>query len=501
MKKFKKFISLLTTAALLVSMCLCTYAEEFDPTIEETAEEMTGEEAYTYVKQAVALIMSRYKFDIESEDLYKAALKKILEDDPQLMESVFKGMFDSLDEHSAYYTEEELNGYLTNISGEICGIGVLITLVDEGLIISNVYNDTPAKEAGLKTGDIITHAGGVYLAGIDFDLAKQYVLGEENTSVTITILRDGSSFDVTLTRKKINVAPGEYQIVENGTIGYIHLTDFNNSAASFVEEALAEFDKNSIKDVIIDIRNNPGGALNVLLDICSLFIPSGPAIHIEFKNPLRFSTLYAENENEVPKYNLAVLVNEFSASAAEAFAGAVQDTGVGVVIGCKTFGKGTMQNIVQFKIGGGAKITEAVYLTPNGRSVHETGISPDIIAKDKISKYEEADIEKLSYDRVLKIGDTGKDVVAIEERLRILGYSVGVPDEVFDLQTYLATLNFQKSTELYPYGVMDFTTQAKLDSVLGGINVKSDTSYKKAVKMFKAGNIMDYRQDWSNTEE
>lgn len=500
MKNFKKILSSLLTAILIFTMCFSTYASGFEPTTNDSTEEITGEKAYSYVEQAVALIMSRYKFDVKTEELYKAALEKILTDNPELMESAFKGMFDALDEHSIYYTEDELNSYLENLSGEVCGIGVLITLATEGLIISNVYNDTPAKEAGLKTGDIITHAGGVYLGGMDFDLAKQYVLGEEYTPVTITILRDGTSFDVTLIRRKINVAPGEYQIVEDGTMGYIHLTDFNNSAADFIEDALEEFDKNGIKDIIIDIRNNPGGGLNVLLDICSLFIPSGPAIHLEYKNPLRFSTLYAENESEVPKYNLAILVNEYSASAAEAFAGAVQDTGVGIVIGNTTYGKGTMQNIIQFKIGGGAKITEAVYLTPNGRSVNQTGITPDVMAVDKISKYEYADIEPMKYERVLKIGDTGKDVKAIEERLRLLGYSIGVPDEVFDMQTYLATLSFQKVNELYPYGVMDYTTQAKLDSVLNGSTVKSDTSYKKAVEIFKSGNWEDYKQDWSNTD-
>ena len=119
------------------------------------------------------------------------------------------------------------------------------------------------------------------------------------------------------------------------------------------------------------------------------------------------------------------------------------------------------------------------------------------MAPDKVSAYERADIEPMKYERILKIGDTGADVVAIEERLRILGILDVVPDDVFDYDTFLATLSFQKATELYPYGVMDYTTQAKLDGMLNGSEVKSDTSYKKAIEILKEGKIEEYMQDWS----
>ncbi len=497
MKTDKKIISLILCTAMIFSACISSYASIYTPTVEDTAEALTGEEAVSYIDQAIALIISRYRFDVETEELYKAALKKIITDNPELLDEAFKGMFDSLDDYSVYYTEEELNSFLNDMSGEICGIGVLVTADDAGLIISNVYDNSPAKDAGLLQGDIITHASGVYLGGMDIDLAKQYIIGEEFTPVTITVLRGAESFDKTIVRRKVTIDSGFYQIVEDGTIGYIQLSEFSGNAAEFVKKALSEFDNAGITNIIFDLRSNPGGGLYELVDVCSLFIPSGPAIHLEYKNPLRSTTLYAENKDGTPKYNLAVLINEYSASASEAFSGAVQDTGVGIVVGQKSFGKGTMQNLTQFKIGGGIKLTEAVYLTPNGRGVNKVGITPDVVAPDKLSEYSKADIEPMAYERVLKIGDTGKDVLAIEERLRLLGYTVGVPDEVFDEKTYLATLNFQRIADLYPYGVMDYTTQAKLDSSLNGADVKSDTSYKKAVEIFKSGNWEEYRQDWS----
>lgn len=497
--KLKKLFALILSAIFVFSFCVCAVAEENNTQTSNTPA-ISGDDAVSYISEAVSIIMTRYKFDVNKADLYKDALTQILKENPELLDAAFKGMFEGLDDYSFYYTKEELDSFMGAMSAEVCGIGVLVTADDSGLIISKVYDNSPAKEAGLIQGDIITHAGGVYLGGLDIDLAKQNVIGEENTPVTIIYSRNGVSTEVTLIRKKVAIDAGFYQIVEDGKIGYISLNEFNANACEFVEKALKEFDSKNIKDIIFDLRGNPGGGLNEYVDVASLFIPSGPAIHLEYKNPLRFSTLYAENKNETPKYNLAVLINNGSASASEAFSAAVQDTGVGIVIGETSFGKGTMQNLLPFKIGGGIKITEAEYLSPNGRKVNKVGVTPDVKAPDKISEYEKADIEPMAYSRVLKQGDSGKDVLAIEERLRLVGLFNFVPDEVFDYDTYIATLNFQKSTELYPYGVMDYTTQTKLDGMLKGIEVKSDTSYKKAVEIFKAGNWQDYKNDWSVAE-
>ncbi|MBO5743662.1 MAG: PDZ domain-containing protein [Clostridia bacterium] len=497
--KLKKLISLILSVIFVFSSAVCTIAQEGSTQAQNTPA-ITGDEAAAYINEAVAIIMTRYKFDVNKADLYKAALTEIIKNNPELLDSAFKGMFDGLDDYSFYFTKEELDSFMGAMSAEVCGIGVLVTASDSGLIISRVYDNSPAKEAGLIQGDIITHASGVYLGGLDIDLAKQNVIGEENTPVTIIYSRNGVSTEVTLIRRKVAIDAGFYQIVEDGKIGYISLNEFNANACEFVEKALKEFDSKNIKDIIFDLRGNPGGGLNEFVDVASLFIPSGPAIHLEYKNPLRFTTLYAENKDEIPKYNLAVLINNASASASEAFSAAIQDTGVGIVIGETSFGKGTMQNLLPFKIGGGIKITEAEYLSPNGRKVNKIGVTPDVKAPDKISEYERADIEPMTYSRILKQGDTGKDVLAIEERLRLVGLFNFVPDEVFDYDTYIATLNFQKSSELYPYGVMDYTTQAKLDGMLKGIEVRSDTSYKKAVEIFKEGNWQDYKKDWSVTE-
>ena len=242
MKSAKILVTVMLSLTLFFSGCIGSFADTYAPTIEENTETLSGEEATNYIDQAVALILSRYKFDVKSEQLYKAALKELLTNHPELLDEAFKGMFETLDDYSVYYTEEEMNSFLNDMSGEICGIGVLVMADDEGLIISKVYENTPAKEAGLIQGDIITHASGVFLGGMDIDLAKQYIIGQEFTPVTLTISRGQTSFDKTIVRRKVTIDSGYYQIVEDGTIGYIQLSEFSGTAAEFVKKALDEFD-------------------------------------------------------------------------------------------------------------------------------------------------------------------------------------------------------------------------------------------------------------------
>jgi len=488
LKTMHKITALLLTALLTLSVSVL--AEEPAP-VEDTSSEISSEQAVDYFQQAVHVIMSRYKFDINKEDIYKATIEHMLTENPELLEQVFSGMFNSLDKYSTYYTEEELNDFIGSMSGEVCGIGVMITTVDSGLLITNVYENSPALEAGLMIGDIITKSGDISLAGMDISVAQSHVAGEAGTDVTLTILRGTSEFNITATRRKVIVNTGFYQLIEDNTIGYICLTEFDEHAAQFVQGALTTFDAHGVNKVIMDLRNNPGGVLTTMVDICSLFIPSGPAIRLEYKNPFRNVILYAENP--APKYDLAVLINENSASASEAFSAAVQDTGVGIVIGSNSFGKGSMQNVINFKTGGGVKITEAEFLSPNGRKINGIGVAPDVYAPDKKVPYEKAKYSPVTYDRVLKVGDTGKDVLAIEERLDAIGFSVGVPDEVFDNKTYTAVLNLQKVTNLYPYGVADITTQLKIEEVLNGNEVIRNDSLNKAIDIFKNHDWREFR--------
>jgi len=490
-KKTIRILTFLLTFIFMLSSTLPVFAteNEFVP-VDVNNSEYKGKLANFYIQQAISLIMSKYKFDVTKEELYKAALEKIILDNPQLLNDTFKALFDSLDEHTTYYTQDEFDNYINNMTNEVFGIGVLVSSTQNGMFVNKVYNNSPAKESGFKVADVIISVDGKNVVGVDFDVARSYVAGPENSSVNLTVLRNGQTIDITTVRRKVIVEPGFYQTVEDDTIGYIALYDFYEHAGEFVANALKHFDEKNINNVILDLRNNPGGSVSTMVEIASLLIPEGPAIHFEFKDSNRNNTLYSTNKN--PKYNVAVLVNNNSASASEAISAAIQDTGVGIVIGTDTFGKGTMQNITSFKIGGGIKMTEAEYLSPNKRKINGIGVGPDIYVEDKIVDYSKSNYKKVTYDRVMKIGDTGSDVFALEERLYFLGYEIGIPDEIYDKKTEEAVTAFQSVTQLYPYGVADITTQLKLEEVLSGSKVVQNDTYKRAVDVFKNEDWNDY---------
>ena len=491
-KGFRKIIIALIVS-LVFSTCTMTSLANNQATNENL--ELSGDYAEAIVRMAMSIVKSNYKYDISDEEIYKNTLATILQEHPEVWESAFKGIYDNLDEHSKYFTKEEYESFTNNISGEVCGIGVSILEFDDGLLITQVFTDSPAKDAGMQSGDIIISANGTDIRGMDINIARSYITGKEGTTVKIGYMRNGQYIESVLTRRQVKVDSGRFYTVAKDTIGYIDLYSFDEHSNQFVQTALKSFDTKGIKNIIMDLRDNPGGSLLALQEICQNFIPEGPIIHIEYKNPLK--NYYLESTNKKPRYNLIVLINENSASASEAFAGAVQDTGVGIAIGSQSFGKGTMQNVMKFKVGGGIKITEAEYLTPNKRNINGIGIEPDYKIKDSYIPYEKSGLSKITYDRKLKLGDIGDDVMAIKERLDMLGYSIDLSNKVFDESTMFATKKFQHVTGLFSYGVMDMTTQLKLEEMFIGNDVSDNAVFNKAVEIFTQKALNDYKHTWS----
>lgn len=487
----KKIISIILTICMLTTI-IPSFANA--QSAQNDTTDISSDYAQTIVKTAAELVKLNYKFDVTTEELYKNALMQILKEHPEVWESAFRGIFDNLDDHSTYFTKEEYEKFYENLSGEFSGIGVGIMEFEEGLYVTKVYKNSPAEKVGMKSGDLIIKANGVSIIGMQFEEAKTHIVGPIGSEVIIGFIRDGVYIEKSMLRDNVIIESGEYKTLENNTIGYIQLYNFDEHASSFMTEALTNFANYNIKNLIIDLRNNPGGSLTALVDVCQNFIPQGPIIHIDYKNPLNSFTLTSENKN--PKYNIIVLVNENSASASEAFSGAVQDTGVGIVVGSQTYGKGTMQNVTKFKVGGGIKLTEAVYLTPNRRNINGKGIEPDVKVKDKEIKYVDADLLPITYNKVLKIGDSGDDVKAIKQRLKLLGLSVNDDSDVYDTEMYLATKKFQELQGLYPYGVMDITTQVALENVFMPSTISDNKVFNTAVEIFRTGTFESYKSEW-----
>ena len=300
-------------------------------------------------------IKGQYPFEIE---------------DKELMEGALKGMLQSVDPYSDYYTPEEAAELYKDMLGVFSGIGVYIEEKDSYINIIEVIKNSPAEKAGLKEGDLIVSIDDTDTKDIQLNQASKLIKGPIGTSLPIYI---------EVIRDTVNENPVKYEIIEDN-IGYIRLSEFSGNSAKAMKNALASMDKQGITNIILDLRNNPGGLLDQVVAIAKDFIPKGPIVHIQEKNkePVTYiSTL------EKPKYKLVLLVNENSASASEILAGAVKDTKSGTIIGKKTFGKGIVQSMRPAQTGGIIKLTSAVYLTPNKTYIHGNGIEPDIEIENK----------------------------------------------------------------------------------------------------------------------
>lgn len=480
MKNLNRIISLVLVLVLSAS-CVSVFAQE---TAEEKELDLNLIEN-RMIDLATDYIMDNWLYETTKEELYRHALRQIIAQNPELYDTALKGMFGTLDDFSEYYTEEEYDAFMGSLSGEMCGIGVSIMEFSEGLQVLSVYKDSPAEAAGIRQGDIITTVDGNSIVGMYVEVAKQYIIGEKGTDVVIGYIRDGIYNEVSITRGVITVESTYAQILD-GNIGYLAISQFDDHLHETVKNALEYFDGEGVGNIIVDLRNNPGGSLDALVQVAEEFVPKGPIVHIDYKGEYYDRTF--KSKLKKTKYKLVVLVNEYSASASEAFAGAIQDTKVGTIVGTTTFGKGTMQNVVGTTVGGGIRLTEAEYLTPNKNHVHGEGITPDIIVENAIVTFSDEYFSKFTYDRVMKMHDKGEDVLALKQRMQALGYSVGIPNNKYDEDLYYAVKKFQDSNNLYPYGVCDITTQLAIENALQDEKVVLDKQLETAINVFKNKN-------------
>lgn len=301
-------------------------------------------------------------------------------DNEKLMQGAIRGMIEALgDKHSAYMDPFEYKDATADISGEYEGIGAWVNTEGDYLTISEPMPGSPAEKAGLMPGDQIIKIDGKDMTGVLPELARRKVLGPAGSTVILTILREGveEPFDVTITRASIKVSSVDAKMLEDNIL-YIKVRNFGDKTDEELSKALKDFMKNKPIGLILDLRNNPGGALNTAIAIASQFVGSGVILYEEYGDGTRqtHEALQGGLATEIP---LVVLVNEFSASASEVVAGAIQDTGRGMLVGTKTYGKGSVQQWIPLSNEQGAvRVTIAYWYTPKNRLIHEVGLTPDV---------------------------------------------------------------------------------------------------------------------------
>ena len=301
-------------------------------------------------------------------------------DEDALQTGICQGYVGALgDPYSAYYDEEQTSALMETTQGEYGGIGVVLTQnLDTGVTTaSNVYEDSPAMKAGMKDGDIIYQVEGRDVSGMDLEEISGSIKGEKGTTVEITVLRGeaGEEVTLTITRDTIQAETVKTRMLED-EIGYLAISEFDSVTLEQYKEGLAELKAQGMGGLIVDLRGNPGGNLDTVCEILDLMLPKGLIVYMEDKDGNRQEfTSDAKQEVQVP---LAVLVDGNSASASEIYAGAIQDYGIGQIVGTKTYGKGVVQTIYDLKDGTSLKLTVAEYFTPNGRNIDGEGIIPDV---------------------------------------------------------------------------------------------------------------------------
>lgn len=305
-------------------------------------------------------------------------------DNQELLDGQIKGMVNALDDpYSIYMTEEEFTSFTQETAGTYGGIGVIVTPGDDDLItVVSPIEDTPGERAGLKTGDKIIKVNGVEFYAENMDEAVKVMKGEPGTKVTITIMRkdkEGNNQvqDIDIQREQIRLVTVKSQVMDDN-IGYIKLTSFDEITYEDFKKHMTQLEKKNVKGIILDLRNNPGGLLNISADIADEFLGEGDIVYTQTKSGEREYIRSGKSQTTLP---MVVLVNEGSASASEILAGAIKDHKRGELIGTTTFGKGVVQRIRDLSDGTGIKLTVSEYFTPNGVNIHGVGITPDIVVE------------------------------------------------------------------------------------------------------------------------
>lgn len=334
------------------------------------------------VSEADYQIIERYRRLDEvrtrlSEEYYEPV------DDETLVLGAIRGMMDSLDDpYTFYYTTEEMQEAAESSEGVYHGIGVLVQISDKGgLLVARVYENSPAADAGLQAGDLIVAVEDTPITGENaqsMNQAVQLIQGEDGTTVRMTIQRGNEELKIEAVRAEVNVSYIQYEIL-NGNIGYINISQFTGDDVEGFKEAKSAFEATGVEGVIIDLRNNPGGLLDHVVEIADMVLPEGLIVYTEDREGRRIEHSSDAEYWDVP---MVVMVNGMSASASELFSAAVQDYDRATIVGTTTYGKGIVQTMITFaEDGAGMQYTVSSYYSPLGRSIHKTGVEPDVVVE------------------------------------------------------------------------------------------------------------------------
>jgi len=326
----------------------------------------------------------------------------------EMTDEAINGMLRALDPYSGYYTDEDLEFFLNQTDGEFGGIGVEI-IYDSGAVkVITPIDDLPAHKAGIGAGDYIVGVNGQLVSNMGFNKAVQEMRGEPGTILNLLVVKEDEHItkEIELKRETVKIKPIKFEVEEDefGGIGYIRIVAFNNQTSAELKKAVAAIEKKlkqnnkSLKGIILDVRNNPGGLLDQAVEVCEYFIDHGVIVSTRGRDSKNDSVTSAGRfVPKAPKVPMVVLINAGTASAAEIVAGALQDHKRAIIVGTTSFGKGLVQTFTQISKRAGVKLTTAKYYTPSGKSINAEGIEPDVFIENAKVEYVEKDKKETSF--------------------------------------------------------------------------------------------------------
>lgn len=329
----------------------------------QSGDAPTDEKTQQKIELIEGLIEENYLEDVDQESMTEGMLKGLI-----------SGVGDT---YADYYTTEEYREILNSTQGDYRGVGMIMQQYEDTkeVLIVGVYEDTPADRAGIRAGDILVQVDDMVCTKNDLDVVAAAIKNGEADQVHMILRRDGEKYEVDVTKEEIQVPVVAGEMLEDG-IGYIQIAQFTGLASDQFAEYYQQLWEQDMKALIVDLRNNPGGLLDAVVDTLRQILPEGLVVYMQTKDGTKTEyTCDGETPIDIP---LVVLVNENSASASEIFAGAVHDYGVGTLVGTRTYGKGIVQKTFPFTDGSAIKMTIAYYYTPDGTCIHGEGIEPDV---------------------------------------------------------------------------------------------------------------------------
>lgn len=429
---------------------------------------------------AICQIDRKVKDDLYAQvELYSYALTTIQADyvdekTPQeLIYGSLRGMLSSLDPHSQFLDPDEYKELKTETQGKFGGLGIEISIRDGLLTIITPLEDTPAWRAGIKAGDHIVKIDGELTRDMTLDDAVKKMRGKPGTEVKITVLREGEFklIDFTIVREIIQIQDVKNTQILQDHIGYIRLAEFREDSATAFRKALEDLTQQGADSLILDLRNNPGGLLNVAINTTEEFLPDGKIIVSTKGRRLAQNTITrSANKTHLISWPMVVLLNEGSASGSEILAGALQDNKRAIILGTKSFGKGSVQSVIPLPDGSGLRLTTSKYFTPSGRSIHGIGIEPDIVIEPQMPPQEAKDDEEKKVEKIFE--NVQMQETADQDKLKQAGKEAEIHERLLSDNQVQSAISVLKGIKVYANFVSGAPVRVPSGASDAGANVQ-----------------------------